>query len=564
MEYSHERMQRSYLKIILVIFAGLTLFGAGCWAAFHFYEDWQERKLLARAGAYLDMGNNKDAALAARRILQFRPESVAGTRIMADVAERSGDRIAVELRRRVLELQPDSTDNAIALAKTALLFNDLPAAEAGLGRVPEAARNSAAYLATKARLALGKDPAAAEQHLLKAVAAAPGDPALRFQLAALQLKSADPETQERARATLQELRNDAGERCAATRVLLGDAIARGEDSHRIRGIAHELQSYPEAQFRDRILYLGILHQMRDEGFAGYLTRLQNEAADKPPELGQLFAWMNESRLSLVALDFAKSLPKETLETWPLPRAIAEAYVNLADWPALELATREANWGSTDYLRRAFLTRALRQLKKDGPAEREWTAAKKEASARGASLLSLMRLASSWGWRADAVELLWGLTKFDENKVEALHTLYQHYRQAQDTAGLYRVLSRLIENAPGNVAVQNNLAQVSLLLNADMERSRRTAAEIYQREPSNAAYAATHAFALHTKGDTRGALAIMETLPPEKLREPSVAAYYGIFLAAAGNAAKAAEFLDLAKTADLLPEEKELVAKSGGS
>jgi hypothetical protein len=54
---------------------------------------------------------------------------------------------------------------------------------------------------------------------------------------------------------------------------------------------------------------------------------------------------------------------------------------------------------------------------------------------------------------------------------------------------------------------------------------------------------------------------MEGLTPEQLRQPEIAAYYGIILAAAGDHARAAEFLDLGEKATLLPQEKALVEKA---
>jgi predicted Zn-dependent protease len=111
-------------------------------------------------------------------------------------------------------------------------------------------------------------------------------------------------------------------------------------------------------------------------------------------------------------------------------------------------------------------------------------------------------------------------------------------------------------------VQNNLAQISLLLNAQPEDARRMATVIYQKKPTNPAYAATYAFALLTKGQVSQATKVMNSLSGEQLREPAVSAYYGICLAAAKDP-RAHEFLEIGKTASLLPEEKALVEKALG-
>jgi Flp pilus assembly protein TadD len=98
----------------------------------------------------------------------------------------------------------------------------------------------------------------------------------------------------------------------------------------------------------------------------------------------------------------------------------------------------------------------------------------------------------------------------------------------------------------------------------MERARRVAAEIKNKEPLNGAYVSTYAFSLQTKGDVKGALKAMDQLSQDQLRDPSVAAYYGVVLAAAGQKEKAREYLDLAAQANLLPEEKALVAKAAST
>ena len=127
--------------------------------------------------------------------------------------------------------------------------------------------------------------------------------------------------------------------------------------------------------------------------------------------------------------------------------------------------------------------------------------------------------------------------------------------------MYRVLVRLAEIDPGDLNVQNNLAQISLLLNADPERARKLAADLYAKEPSNAAYVSTYAFSLHTKGDSRNAARIMSGLRDDQLENPSLAAYYGIVLAAAGETTKARKYIEIGRKAHLLSEEKALIGRA---
>ena len=213
------------------------------------------------------------------------------------------------------------------------------------------------------------------------------------------------------------------------------------------------------------------------------------------------------------------------------------------------------------MRHAYVALALRGQDKPVASDREWAAAQKEAEGRPQFLSMLTRAVADWHWEKEWVDLLWTLTKQPETQLEALHGLYQKYADAGDTLGLYRVLLRLAEIQPDDARAQNNLAQISLLLNADVERARKLAADLYRKEGSNPAYASTYAFALFSKGDINGALKVMSALPEEQLRDPSLAAYYGIILAAAGDSAKAREYLKIGAAAKLLPEEKALLAKA---
>jgi Flp pilus assembly protein TadD len=124
-----------------------------------------------------------------------------------------------------------------------------------------------------------------------------------------------------------------------------------------------------------------------------------------------------------------------------------------------------------------------------------------------------------------------------------------------------VLTRLNESDPDDLKVQNNLAQVSLLLHVDLERAAKRATDLYRADPANPAYVSTYAFALYEKGDVTGALAAMSKLREDQLRDPSLAAYYAIFLVASGDKAKAREYFEQGKQANLLPEEQALVERS---
>jgi hypothetical protein len=564
-EKSVERTQRTYIKFALGILVGLVLFVFLCWGGCRLYSMVESQRLSRRGAAYLSGGDLRQAALSARRALQLDETSVPAIRVLARVAEESDNRNAIDWRRKAADLEPNSTDDTLALANCALQFNDVATAEKALQRIDQTARDTPEFHAAAARLANAKkQPAEVENHWGRVVELAPQNKSYRLESGLALLRTNEPAKKARGRETLESLRGDEKRRAAVTRALIVDLAAQHVDNQKMVLLARELQDYPEATFSDRILYLDILRQLRAQEFTPYLTTIEEDAASTPADLAVLISWMKAGGMSLLAIDFARTLPNETLSKWPVPLAVAEAYAKLADGAALERWVKNKNWGQFEFMRHAYLALALREQDKSVASDQEWATAQKEAGGQPQFLSMLTRAVVDWRWEKERVDLLWTLTKQPESQLEALHGLYQKYADAGDTLGLYRVLVRLAEIQPDDAGMQNNLAQVSLLLNADVERARKLAAELYRKQGSNPAYASTYAFALFSKGDTNGALKVMSALPEEQLRDPSLAAYYGIILAAAGDAAKAREYLKIGASARLLPEEKALLAKAEGT
>jgi uncharacterized membrane-anchored protein YjiN (DUF445 family) len=230
---------------------------------------------------------------------------------------------------------------------------------------------------------------------------------------------------------------------------------------------------------------------------------------------------------------------------------------------LEQITQNANWRQGEFMRHAYLARALRAQDKLASAEHEWAAAVKEASAQTSSTMALMRTTADWKWEKEKVELLWSLTNDPEKQKEAIQELYRYYAKESDTQGLYRALVRWAKLDPAVLDVQNNLAQVELLLHVNSDDARRVATELHQKAPSNPAYTATYAYSLLTKGYPKDAAKAMSSLTVDQLRDPAISAYYGICLAAAHDE-KAREFLTTGQQAPLLPEEKKLIDKAFAS
>lgn len=560
-EISLQKTERVYVRLSLGIILGLVLLVAVSWGGRRLYVHWQERKLMRQAHVAYDKLDLRWAALAAQRAYSLDDKSVDACRTLADIAEKQNNVAAIEWRRRALAIDPASFPDRMSLANTALRFSQPGIAAEALAQVAPAQQRNAGYHAAAARVALTKnDLAAAGEHLRAAVLFAPNDPKHLLELAEFQLRSDNSAERETGRATATRLKINQKVQLDAIHILLNDALARRSDSDAI-ALAQELDALPDAPASDHLLALGILRQFHDPAFTDALTRFEAKSATSAESAARLISWMTSHGLALLAIDWSKRLPPEMSGSVSFRFALADSYIQLHDWTALKAMLQRGSWTGVESFRLALQAKVARETGDSDGCERLWSEAVSRAENNSERLNVLQRLAFQWHWPAKGVAVLWLLAEIPESQTAALQTLYNHFAGARDTAGLFRVLTRLIDVMPDDPLVKNNFAQISLLLHADPFRARALAAYVHREQPKNAAFASTYAFGLYENDDVPGALRVMQSLTPEQLKDPSVAAYNGIFLAAAGHNLEATKSLDASANAKLLPEEVKLVTQA---
>ena len=561
LQHPHNKIERSFIKIIAWIVGIIIFLIAGGIIGHKSFRAWQERRLVAQANALVNEGNLKRASLDARRILQINPDSVEGCRIMARISEEGGSRTAVDWRRRAVDLGGGKAADLLALAKTAARFGDKPSQDYAMSRLPEETKATAEYHLIAADIA-GKngDTAAVEKHLREASRLDPANKNTRVRLATLQLAAADEPTRAEGRRLLTELQADPEVRREATRRLAEDALRR-QDLEGMMRLGQQLESFPDKTFEDRLFLLTGLHGSLDPRFTPFLQELQTAAVADPEHVAALLAWLNGNQMPAAAISWAGRLPPELLTQKAVPIALSDSYVAAKDWEGMLRMMQTGNWGGLDFLRSALQARASRELGNESDSAAQWNEALKKVTATPKQALVLAEIVKKWGWQKETIDVLWVAAKDPVAGDQALQALYRHFAQQGQTQDLYRVLLHRHEANPDDRDVQNNVAQLSLLLNLNADRGQKLARDLYEKEPGNAAYASTHAYGLHVQGDTKKALKIFSDMPPDEQRKPEIAAYYGIILAASGDHERAAEFLDLGEKAGLLPEEKTLVERA---
>jgi predicted Zn-dependent protease len=563
------------------LIAGLVVLALGVAVAvlgYLYFPKYNEERLVRRAGAFLAAKDFSSAAITAQRALQINDRSIAAVRTLTTIMDEARDPAALTWKQRLVELEPGSLENRLSLAETALALGQAKIADEALAGAREAGQGQARYHALAGRAArAAKNPARAETEFADAARldATNEDYQLEWQWARLQ--SADAATRAAGRTSLEALLESPAVSARAARLLIREALQRGE-AGRALTLAENLEKSGGAIFEDRLLHLDLLHRMKRPNYASSLTSLQEEAAQKPEQLATLIGWLNERHSALLVVDWSRRLPPAILTTMPVPVALAQSYVRLRDWDGLKPiisdkavllgqpqtapgAATEGKWGDFEFLRLAFLAATHRADGDQQQAKVRWQAAVKATANRPAAVAMLARHAIEWKWEDDATEVLWQAARTSPEPMWALQFLYRTYEERQATAELLAVTTKVLEVEPGNRDMGNNHAMLSLLLGTKVAEAVEKARELHRLDPQNPNYVSTYALGLFLQGSPQEAVDLMKTLTPEQLQQPGFAAYYGLFLSATDAKEESRKFLELAREAKLLPEEKRLVAQA---
>ena len=272
--------------------------------------------------------------------------------------------------------------------------------------------------------------------------------------------------------------------------------------------------------------------------------------------------MNRSGYAQSSLDWAKGLPARLNKQGLVPIAVADSYVALGQWKELTAYLEKEHWMEMDSVRVGMM--AFASWKENGNKQYSsaiWQQAVQLAERSPNALNTLAKLAAEWGWKDEMENVLWFAAGKYPTQSWPLTTLERLYVTERNTAGLWRVYQAMVKNNPKDAQARNNYAMVSLLLGLDTAQAHQIAAELHAAEPKNPMFVSTYAFSLYLQGRPQEAVQTLRALGLNQLDDPSIAAYYGVFLSAAGDRQTARIYLEKSAKAFLLPEEKALVARA---
>jgi Flp pilus assembly protein TadD len=492
--------------------------------------------------------------------LRMNPSDVDLNRKMAIRLEMMRSRKAIDFRRRVVELQPDSVEDHLALANTALRMGDAAAAKEALANVPDEGKNTTAWHEAATKLAVQTQQlGVAEAELAKAVQLNPENELNQLNLAILRLNSLETNVRNGARKMLEGFSEKKEFQRAASRALLTESV-REKVWPRALVFAQRLRTAPGATLGDALPYLALLRDLKRVEAGWLLAQLKIECSADPARASQLISWMNRNGLAQQALEWIQQLPGDLILKPPMPVAIAESYDMLGQWIMVKTMAEGSDWDQFDYRRMALLSRALREEGSEAESRIQWILATEAAGKNSQALLDLNRLATAWKWEGESVELLWTLARTAPNPMPALQLLNKVLGAKGDTRQLRDVAVRTLELMPKSLSARNNLAYYCFLLKSDLDRGKALARENYEEEPNNPGVISTYSFGLHLEGKDEEARRLLSSLDPKILEQPSQALCYALVLAGTGANEEARKYFELASRGDLLPEEKALIPK----
>lgn len=525
------------------------------------YNGWREKRLLKRASALLAQQDFDGAALAAREVVQKRPDSLSAFHILAEATEKQNRSETVAWRLQIARLQPRDLDSQLNLASAALRFGQLDTARKALESVAPADRDRAAYHVVAGWLAKAQgNEADLEQHFAAAATQEPGNDLYRFNLAVLRIRSDAPEKRGEAREVLERLSKVPGFRAGSLRALLSDAVQRNE-LKRADAFAQDLQMNQQVTFTDYLLCLEFYRKLDQAKFSALLEKVKPVATRNSSDLALLMDWLNENGLSADLLKWMEKLPSEVTTKPPPAIAIANAFVEAKNWSRLKRWTRSGSWGESEYLRFAYQSygsKQSRQSAADAEFSSLWHSAERAAADQPEREINLARLATKWNFPAEAEQLWLRVSKDGPSRREALDALYRTYRAKNDLPNLYRTAQRLHENSPNEPSLASDYARLALLVDQNTAEGHRVAKEAYERAPSEVNAVMTYAFSLYGLGRSTEGIEIMKKLPAEALHDPHAAVYAAVLLLDESQIGPAQEYVSAAQAGPIFPEEKKLL------
>jgi thioredoxin-like negative regulator of GroEL len=553
--------------LIRWIITGVVVVGlVGTWLGYRpllrRYHGWKQQRALTQAKEFIEQQDFPSARLSLNVALTAVPGDTQALRVAAELLEQVGSPEAMILRRRLVQLEPESLNDRVSLINSALRYRDINAARDALRDMPLSQTDEPAAIKVALAFALATENhpiADALYDRLKRIE--PDNENLKVMHALLRLKSPRAETVVKARSELAQYEDIPRYALFINREMLLEAVQRN-DRVEARRLAKLIASDPQATLADRLheanFALNVDKRPFDEIFAGLTPR----AAIRVTDAVDLIRWTVLVGQPAQGAAWLKTLPAEIRDDALMLSAKAELAAAQSQWDDLAGLLERGAWGQVDRdtVRLAFSAKLAGDRKNSTLQRQIWDEALTSAGRSLASLTLLYRVAGVWNWETEGENTLWAITKAYPLQAWAHQTLFNVYRQRRDTENMRALIGVLRERDGSMTRYRHDWALLSMLTMRSPTWSppKQEMYNLYQSEPTNPNYITGYAFALAQTEKTEEAIEIIGKLPAEELAQPARAPYLAYIY---GMARDQADFNRVAALESqlpaLLPEERAL-------
>jgi hypothetical protein len=537
----------------------------GVWLAYEpagqRYRAWKQRNALAQARQYLDKKDLPNAKLALDIALTTVPGSPEALRVAAELLESIGSAQAIAFRRLVLHQSPDSMPDRLALASSAIRFNDPNAARDALAGFTPAQLEQPAVLRAHLAYALAvKNQPMADALFDRLSALAPLDDEMKALHAMLLRQHPNEKKSAAAKSELERLAQSPRFALTLNRAFFTEAVA-ARDFAAARRFAATVTRDPGATLADRLNEASLHLLVDQQPFAKVFAALAPAAADTGPHAAEFVRWLIVQGKAAEATRWLDQAPAAVAGTPEVAGVRAELAAVAQDWDRLGQLVEAGAWGPVpgEVVRLAMSARVVGAR---NPALRKqvWDEALGAAGGNLGTLRVLLRLASTWQWEEETEALLWAVVRIDPGQNWAHSALLGVFRARGDGRRMLEVMTLLKNAAPTSATYRHDWVLLTLLVSpsAGWDTPKTIAREIHRADPANPSYAATYALALAQAGRAEEARAVIEKLPASDREFPLRAPYLAFVYGHCRRPVEYKRYADLAANAAVLQEERLLV------
>lgn len=560
--------RRRWVRYAVVL--GLAAVGTAGWLALDpalaHYHAWKRGHALAQAREFIAQHDVANTQLALDVALHAGPADPDTIRVAADMLEQAGAPQAMRLRRAVVRMAPDSANDAAALVRCCLRFRDFNGAKDALHAMPAAMARQPVALRAALAFAMATDDAPMADYLFRELRAQePSDQSLTYTHAVLRLRM--PQAADRAAATaeLQALaQHNPRLRMPIERELAAAALERKDYAEAAAHLRTVLGSN-EATLADRLQQANIDLLVTRRPFADVLAELSPGAKASEADAAGLLQWLVVQNRIDEASAWLASLPDSLRQAGTVRRMAADIAARRRDWTALEPLLRAGAWGVIAPETLRFIAAALTVDSPDHPALRQevWTMALNSANGNLGALMTLLRLATAWDWRAEYERSEWAVARAFPDQTWAFQDLFNYYRQKKDTSGMRDVIARLRDSDSAVPRYQHDWALLTLLTEPtrNWDSAKTTMETLYRSNPGDPTYATGYAFALAQADRGAEAAAVVAKLSPQDLQYPPRQPYLAYVYGVARMRPELERAQALGAGTEYLPEEKALFLRA---